>query len=260
MKSVLVTGGTGLLGRQVIPRLLAEGATVRAIARRPGPQRPGLTWIQGDLHAPETMPRAMEGADTVLHLATQPLKASADLDLAQRLLQSLPASDVRHLVYMSITGLERMQRAPYYREKLEIERLFGASGVPLTVQRSTQFHEFIAQLLQRLTVGPLALVPTGVTLQPVAVQAVAQALVQRTLGDPAGHAQELAGPDTLTLEHLARSWRGRRGGLLRLPLPVPLFRAWQEQAAVGHRAEVVGESWASWLTTTTRERAKAVLT
>jgi len=253
VKTVLVTGGTGLLGRQVIPRLLAEGATVRAMARRLGPEVPRLSWIQGDLRDPGAIHQALEGVDTLLHLATQPLKASADLALAQALLQALSQSQVQHLVYMSITGLERMQGASYYREKLNIEHLFEASGVPLTVQRSTQFHEFIAQLLQRLALGPLTLVPTGVTLQPVAAQAVAQTLVRLTLGDPAGRGPDLAGPDLLTMEHLARSWQrhqGHRGPLLRLPLPVPTFRAWQGRSAVGHGAQVVGESWTSWLAST----------
>lgn len=257
MKMVLLTGGSGLLGRQVIPHLLARGARVRVIGRRPGQDAPGLTWIQGNLRDPAALHPALAGADAVLHLATQPLKAAADLAMAEALFEALPGSDVRHLVYMSIAGLERMQRAPYYREKLDIESRLEASGLPVTIQRSTQFHGFVAELLGRLTLGPLTLVPPSVTLQLVEARAVAAVLTRRTLGDPAGRLPDLAGPDAWPLESLARSWRtqrGRPGTLLRVPLPLPLFRAWQGQAALAQDAPVVGRSWATWLAAADREQ------
>ncbi|ULH18234.1 NmrA family NAD(P)-binding protein (plasmid) [Deinococcus sp. KNUC1210] len=250
MKTVLITGGSGLLGQRVIPLLLAQGVCVRALSRRPGLNTPRLTWIQGDLRDPLAVPQALAGADTLLHLATQPLQPGADLALAQPLLQALPASGIQHAVYMSIAHLERMQSMPYYREKLDIERRFEACGVPLTLQRSTQFHEFVVQVLQRLTLGHLTLIPTGVTLQPVEARAVAHHLAQLTVGEPAGRVRDLAGPDSMPLEHLARQWQlqqGRRPTLLRLPLPIPLFRAWQHQAAVGTAAQAVGRAWSSWL-------------
>ncbi|UBV44403.1 NAD(P)H-binding protein (plasmid) [Deinococcus taeanensis] len=250
MTTVLITGATGQLGRHVIPHLLARGAAVRALSRQPGAGAPGLTWIQGDLRHPGDTRRALTGADTLLHLATQPLQATADLTAAQTLTQALTASEVRHAVYMSITGLEGMQGLPYYQEKLAAERLFETSGVPFTVQRATQFHEFVAQLLERLTLGPLTVVPSGVTLQPVAAQAVAGRLAALTLAGPAGRVQDLAGPEPLALETLARQWqaaRGHRTVTLSLPLPVPLFRAWRGGGAVSAHAQTTGESWGAWL-------------
>ncbi|MDB5044674.1 MAG: hypothetical protein JWQ08_724 [Deinococcus sp.] len=261
MKTVLVTGGSGLLGQQVIPLLLAQGVRVRAVGRRPGVSTPQLTWIQGDLRDPQAVQRALVGADTLLHLATQPLQAAADVAAAKVLLQTLPASEVQHTVYMSITGLERLQTTPYYREKLEIERRLEGSGLPFTVQRSTQFHGFVLHLLRRLTLGRLTLVPAGVTLQPVAAGAVAQHLAPLTVGPPAGHVQDLAGPQILTLEQLARLRHRQQGypsALLALPLPVPLFRAWQNQAALGPDAQIVGQNWASWLAGLPAEAAGAV--
>ncbi len=250
MKTVVITGGSGQLGQQVIPLLLSQGLSVRALGRRPGVNTPHLTWIQGDLRAPSAVQQALAGADTLLHLATQPLQAGADLTAATTLLQALPASEIRHTIYMSIAGLERMQITPYYREKLEIERRFEDCGVPFTLQRSTQFHGFVEQILRRLTLGRLTLVPTGVVLQPVEARVVAQHLAQLTVGGPAGRVRDLAGPDTMTLEQLARLWhtqQGRRPALLRLPLTLPLFRAWQHKAAIGTDAQVVGQNWASWL-------------
>ncbi|WP_350241333.1 SDR family oxidoreductase [Deinococcus sonorensis] len=240
-----------------------RGSSVRAFSRRPGMPAPGLTWIQGDLCSPSAVRQALAGADTLLHLATQPLQAGADVALARPLLQALPNSDIQHAIYMSITGLERMQTAPYYREKLDIERRFEDSGVPLTLQRSTQFHEFVMQLVQRLTVSRVTLMPPGVTLQPVEARAVAHHLAQLTVGEPAGRVRDLAGPETATLEHLAREWhlqQGRRPALLEVPLPVPLFRAWKHQAAVSPEAQVVGQSWASWLGDAAPEDVRAMRT
>ncbi|GGO32835.1 SDR family oxidoreductase [Deinococcus humi] len=250
MKTVLITGGTGSLGQQVIPHLLAQGAAVQAIARRPGLEAPRLTWIPGDLRDPSAVKRALSGAETLLHLATQPLHATADLDVAQGLLKAIRDSEIRHVVYMSITGLERMQGAAYYREKLEIERRIEDSGLPFTIQRSTQFHEFVAQLVQRMSFGRISLVPTGVTLQPVEANAVARQLTRLTLEQPARRVQDLTGPQPFTLDQLARFWQihqGHRPTVLRLPLPVPLFQAWQHRAAVEDSALPVGLDWVSWL-------------
>ncbi|SMB97012.1 SDR family oxidoreductase [Deinococcus hopiensis] len=259
MRTVLLTGGSGLLGQRVIPHLLSHGAQLRLISRRPGREMPSVTWIQGDLRDPVACQQALDGADTLLHLATQPLKAGADLAVADTLFPALCRSGVQHVAYMSITGLERMQGAAYYREKLEIEQRLKGSGVPFTIQRSTQFHEFVAQLLQQLTLGPVTLVPAGVILQPVGAQVVAQRLAQLTLGEPAGRVPDLAGPDAASLTTLARQRPGRAGqnAVIPLPLPIPLFRAWQGRAAVASDAEVVGEGWASWLTASQRETTGA---
>lgn len=250
MDAVLVTGGSGQLGRRAIDELLAQGIAVRSISRRPGRQAAGLTWVTGDLNNPATISRGLEGASRVLHLATQPLRPGKDLQMASAVLGALRGHPVKHCVYMSISSLERMQGAPYYREKLEIERRFEASGLPITIQRSTQFHEFVADLLGKLTLGSLTLVPSGVTLQPVDAGAVARSLAQVVIGAPTGRRRDLSGPVPDSLDLLARQWsqhHGRKGRVISTPMPVPVFRVWRHAAAVPEEADFVGRAWTRWL-------------
>ncbi|MBZ9750647.1 NAD(P)H-binding protein [Deinococcus sp. HMF7604] len=246
MTRVVVTGASGHLGREVVPLLRAGGAEVVALSRRPRPAQPGLTWVTGDLSQPEPLRAALRPGDVLVHLATQPLRAGADLNLARAVVQAAQNAKASHLLFMGIAGLERLQAAPYYRDKLAAEGLVAQSGMPFTILRTTQFHEFVAELLTRLTLpGPLTLLPAGVTLQPLEAQAAARALADLSLGSPVGHAPELCGPQALTFAELARQ-RGP-GRVLSLPLPVPLFRAWQGGAAVPRGAQPVGRTWAQWM-------------
>src|SRR3954469_7160920 len=132
MAITLVTGATGALGVPTVIRLRAAGHDVRALSRRSGP---GLT--TGDLLTGAGIPEAVAGAGTVLHLATGP-RGKGDVQAAHRLLEAATAAGVRHLVVISIVGIDDIPLA-YYRDKLAIERLVRESGMPYTVLRATQF-------------------------------------------------------------------------------------------------------------------------
>ncbi|MFJ8439615.1 NAD-dependent epimerase/dehydratase family protein [Kitasatospora griseola] len=67
--NILVTGGTGTLGTLVVPRLLAAGCTVRVLSRRTRPDADGVHHVRGDLVAGTGLAEALDGVDTVLHLA-----------------------------------------------------------------------------------------------------------------------------------------------------------------------------------------------
>jgi uncharacterized protein YbjT (DUF2867 family) len=94
-----------------------------------------------------------------------------------------------------------------------------AGGVPASILRATQFHEFAAQVLDQAR-GPFAPVPR-MPSQPVAAREVAQALVELAVGQPAGMAAELAGPEPLEMTSLARRVLRARGSR-RVVLPVRL--------------------------------------
>lgn len=125
--------------------------------------------------------------------------------LGRALLPALEGrAGVRHVVYVSIVGCDQVRAFPYYRAKTQAEALVAAGGVPFTVVRATQFHEFVAFLLSRLTRAPLLPLP-GLPLQPVDVHAAAAGVAQVALGDPQGRAPDLVGPQVLPLPELARS-------------------------------------------------------
>jgi uncharacterized protein YbjT (DUF2867 family) len=115
---------------------------------------------------------------------------------------------VRHLVYVSIVGIDAIPYR-YYRRKLECERIIEQSGVPHTIVRATQFHELIAWVLKTLGRWPLVPVPLGARGQPVAAAEVAARCAELLEGEPLGRAPDLGGPEVLTLRQVIEPWPGR---------------------------------------------------
>ena len=157
-RDVLVTGGTGRLGRRVVDRLRAEGIEPRVMSRS---GRPGT--IRGDLLTGEAIEAAVRGADTIIHAAQSPTRESrrTAVEGTERLLEIAAGARVSHFVYVSVVGLERVPLS-YYREKLDAERLVERSGLPWTILRSTQFHEFALSMVRAQNRVPfVAPVPKG---------------------------------------------------------------------------------------------------
>ncbi|WP_433510134.1 SDR family oxidoreductase [Nonomuraea sp. CA-143628] len=130
---ILVTGGTGRLGRRLVPRLLAAGHVVRVLSRKP-PRDGGLTMRRGDLITGEGLEEAVAGTGTIIHCATG--NGHADQDATRALVRAAMRTGRPHLIYVSIVGVDRVDIS-YYRAKLACERLLEESGLPLTIQRTT---------------------------------------------------------------------------------------------------------------------------
>ncbi|MET9558856.1 SDR family oxidoreductase [Streptomyces tauricus] len=213
---VAVAGGTGLVGAHVVRELTAAGHEPVVLARSRGV----------DLVTGTGLDTAMAGAEAVVDVSnletTRARTAIAFFESAgRRLLDTGSRVGVRHHVVLSIVGLERVGLG-YYQGKLRQEELLtkdGPGGVPWTVLRATQFHEFPLQVLDRVP-GPLAVVPRMRT-QPVAAREVARHLVELVLGPPQGMAPELAGPRVEDLVDMTRRLLRARGQR-RLLLPVKM--------------------------------------
>ncbi len=231
MNEVLVTGGTGSLGRRVVDRLRAAGRDVRVLSRGGRPDT-----IKGDLSTGAGLEEAVRGVDAIVHCASNPLRKMRQTDVGgtEHLLQAAARANVAHVVYISIVGVDRNPYYPYYRVKLDAERLIERSPVPWTILRATQFHEFVLRgmrLIQRL---PVAVVPKGFLLQPIDVGEVADRLVELALAAPAGRVPDVGGPEVRTMAELADAYFqivGRRR-ILELPLPGKFARALRGGAQV----------------------------
>jgi uncharacterized protein YbjT (DUF2867 family) len=226
MRTILVTGGTGTLGRPTVARLRSAGHDVRVLSRRRGP---GL--ITGDLTRGSGLTEAVNGADTVVHLATS--LGRADVTQTQHLVESLRSSAVEHLILISIVGIDQIP-LPYYRYKVESERLVSQSSIPHSVLRATQFHNLIDQILTAQRFLPLLLAPS-VQLQPIAVEDVADRLTELVAASPAGRVPDIGGPQQRSMPDLARSWRrsaGSRRPIASIRLPGKAFRAFASGAAL----------------------------
>ena len=110
MKRVLVTGGTGALGREVVPRLLSAGYAVRVMSRRaPKPDEDaGVEWAQASMENGTGLAEAVAGTDVILHLASSPVKRQVDVEGTGRLLEHARAAGVEHFVYISIVGIDQI--------------------------------------------------------------------------------------------------------------------------------------------------------
>jgi uncharacterized protein YbjT (DUF2867 family) len=226
--TILVTGGTGTLGRVLVERLSADGRPPRVLSRRPGPGR-----AVGDLDTGAGLEDALRGASVVVHAASRP---GHDVAGTRRLVEAARAAGAQpHLVFVSIVGIERVPLG-YYREKLAVEEVVTGSGLPWTIQRATQFHDLLDMLFSRLSRLPALPVLAGTAFQPVDVRDVAERLAVLAGAAPAGRAPDLGGPQVLPMAELARIWltaRGRRRPVLPLRLPGAVFRGYR---AGGHLA------------------------
>ncbi|GAA5011928.1 SDR family oxidoreductase [Streptomyces hyderabadensis] len=227
MTTILVTGGTGTLGRLVVERLRAGGHEVRVLSRRSRPYAVDLREGGSALDA------ALAGADTVVHCATT--QRGGDERSAANLIAAARRAGVSHLVYISIVGVDRVPLG-YYRSKLAVEQLVAESGLGWTVLRATQFHDLVAQVLRTLARLPVVVLPAHARDQPVEVAEVADRLAALAEGAPAGRMPDVGGPEVRTFESLARAYldaTGRRRAVVNVPLAGKTYRAFR---AGGHLA------------------------
>ncbi|MUN42184.1 SDR family oxidoreductase [Actinomadura litoris] len=220
---IIVTGASGTLGRPLTRALRAAGADVRGLSRGAREPADGMAWARGDLATGEGVRAALEGAETIVHCASDPRHPKSDLPAARNLIEAAREQGAPHLVYVSIVGVDRIPYR-YYTIKHTVERMIEKSGLPYTILRATQFHSLPAAVLDYLSRAPGVMpLPTGLRCQPVEVAEVADRLAGFALGaGPARRADDMGGPEVLTLEEMARTYllaRGRRR--TRLPLPVP---------------------------------------
>ncbi|QWB23386.1 MULTISPECIES: SDR family oxidoreductase [Streptomyces] len=245
--SILVTGGTGTLGGHVVPLLRAAGHEVRILSRTARPAADGIEYVTGDLLKNEGVDAAIEGAGTVLHLAGGP---KGDDEATRNLVRAASRAGVRHLVYISVIGADRVPLA-WMRTKLESERAVADSGIPWTTLRAAQFHDLTLTMVEKMAKLPVFPVPGGLRLQPVDSREVAARLAELTLGAPSGLVPDLAGPHVHTLAELARPYlrlRGRRRPMLPVRIPGKAGRAYRAGANLTLRGAEEGKrTWEEFL-------------
>ncbi len=226
-KPILVTGGTGTLGREVVRRLLAEGRQVRVMSRKPRPtaDHEPYVWATCDLRTGEGARAAAEGVDVIVHCAST--RGRGDEQVTRNLVEAAREAGSPHLVYISIVGIDVI-RFFYYNEKRASEQVIVESGLPWTILRATQFHDLVAQMTTMQRWLPVTFVPAGIRFQPVSTADVAARLAEQALGAPAGRVADLGGPEIRSARELARASlraAGRRRPIVPVWLPGKALRA-----------------------------------
>lgn len=254
---VLVTGGTGTLGRALLEAPDAEDIVVRVMSRgeAPGDLPAGREWARADLSTGEGVAEAVRGADVIIHAASDPRgdPVAVDVEGTARLLEAVWREGTAHVVYPSIVGIDRMHWG-YYDAKVSAEALIAGSGARYTTVRITQFHSFVDAILSRVArIPPVMPLPARAMVQSIAVEEAAARVWALARGDPAGRAPDVGGPEVLALEEMARAWcraRRRRRWIVRLPLPWGLARGFRQGLATVPSRAVGRETWEEWLART----------
>jgi uncharacterized protein YbjT (DUF2867 family) len=195
---VLVIGGTGLIGSQVIANLTQLGH--EAISASP---RSGVNSVTG-----EGLAEAVAGVHTVVDLSNSP---SFDDDpvlhfftaSTTNLLAAERAAGVAHHVALSIVGADRAPDSGYMRAKVAQEKLIQESGNPYSIVRATQFFEFVGAIADSATDGDTVRLPVG-AFQPIAAKDVATAVTGATISEPTNGFTNIAGPEKLGMDEFIR--------------------------------------------------------
>src|SRR4029450_3597055 len=188
---ILVTGGTGTLGRQVLRRRATGGAEVRVLSR--GNRQDGTDGIElvaGDLSSGDGVEAAVDGTEVILHLAGT---TRGDEVEAANLVRAASRAGTRHLVFISVVGADRIpvvsavDRAMfgYFASKRAAEQGIAAAGLPGTPLRATQFHALALLTVRQLARLPVVPVPAGWRFQPVDAGEGADRLGRPARGRPA---------------------------------------------------------------------------
>jgi uncharacterized protein YbjT (DUF2867 family) len=214
---ILVTGGTGTLGRLVVPHLLEAAGRVRVLSRRSREDSGGVEFVTGELSTDEGIEAAVTGAEIIVHCAGSP---KGDDGKARSLVRAAQRAGVRHLVFISVVGADRVPVASavdralfgYFGAKLAAEQVVADSGLPWTTLRATQFYDSLPAVARQMARLPVIPVPSGVRFQPVDTGEVAARLAELALSEPAGLVPDLAGPRTYAMADLIRGSGQRNHG------------------------------------------------
>jgi uncharacterized protein YbjT (DUF2867 family) len=258
MAPILVTGGTGTLGRHVVPLLRDKGASLRVLSRSRNTSDGDVHYVSGDLTSGGGVDAAMAGVDTVVHLAGT---SKGDEVKARTLVAEAKRAGVTHIVYISVVGADRtpvvsrVDRAMfgYIEAKREAEKIIAESGIPWTTLRATQFHDLMLTTAQQLAKLPVVPVPSGTRVQPVDAAEVAEQLVELALGEPRGLVPDLAGPHIYVMADVIRSYFravGKRRPIMPMRMPGRAAAAFRGGANLAPDRAVGVRTWEDFLAAT----------
>jgi uncharacterized protein YbjT (DUF2867 family) len=252
---ILVTGGTGTLGRLVVARLRDAGHDVRVLSRHGHKGGDGIEYMTGDLAKGDGIEAATEGAEVIIHCAGS---STGDDDKARHLVQAASPTATRHLVYISVVGADRIPMAGridrtmfgYFGAKFRAEQIVAGSGLPWTTLRATQFHDLTLTAVRQIARLPVIPVPSGFRFQPIDAGEVAARLVELALGTPAGLVPDMGGPRVYPMADLVRGYlraSGKRRPILSVPIPGRAARALREGANLTPDRAVASRTWEDFL-------------
>jgi len=238
---ILVTGGTGFVGSNLVRRLRNDDIAVRALVRDPGRGQAlkdiAADIVEGDVSNRESLEKAAHGCDRVVHLVgiiqeTQNAKfQTVHVDGTRNVLEAAKNAGVRHILYQSALGTRPGAVSAYHKTKWQAEELVRASNVPYTILRPSliygpgdQFTMRLVEMIKHLPVLPV--IGSGQSrIQPLYIDDAVSCIVKAITGDSFFNEMlEIGGPDQLTYEELVGAVADALG-VYRPTMHMPVFLA-----------------------------------
>ena len=238
---ILVTGGTGFVGSNLVRRLRNDDIAVRVLVRSPGKGQAlkdiAVDIVEGDVSNRESLEKAAHGCDRVVHLVgiiqeTQNAKfQTVHVDGTRNVLEAAKNAGVRHILYQSALGTRPGAVSAYHKTKWQAEELVRASNVPYTILRPSliygpgdQFTMRLVEMIKHLPVLPV--IGSGQSrIQPLYIDDAVSCIVKAITGDSFFNEMlEIGGPDQLTYEELVGAVADALG-VYRPTMHMPVFLA-----------------------------------
>ncbi|SDN52896.1 SDR family oxidoreductase [Streptomyces wuyuanensis] len=192
-----VLGASGLIGSQSVERLKAAGHDVV-----PATRSTGVDVVSG-----KGLREAFSGSDVVINLTNSPAFDASSIDFFETSTETVGAAaaeaGVRHLVILSIVGVDRVPQLDYYRAKTAQENVLARGSTPYSIVRATQFFEFVEAIMSWTTDGGVVRLPPT-PLQPIAASDVSAAVAGAASGTPLQGIRNVGGPEVFPLDELGR--------------------------------------------------------
>jgi uncharacterized protein YbjT (DUF2867 family) len=208
---ILVLGGTGTVGSQVVRELLARGADVSVLTRDPKkPLPPGVHAVAGDLLDPATVRSAFAGMDGVFLLNAV---SATECHEGLMAVNGARLGAVKKIVYLSVQDVDKAPHLPHFGAKIPVEAAIRASGIRFTILRPNNFYQNDTWYKDAMLSYGVYPQPFGdVGLSRVDVRDIAEvAALALTTGAADGETVNLVGPDVLTATATAATWGGVLG-------------------------------------------------
>lgn len=205
VQKILLTGGTGQLGKKLIEFLSGEDFLIEVLTRDTNKSlKEKVTYLNADLCQPKSLQVLISEYQAIVHWASNP-KNTEEMDIkgTTNLIERLSNHKVENFIHISIIGIDRTD-FPYYKSKLRTEEIIKNSGLPYTILRVTQFHDFVYHRILNAgnTQAETLAVPQGLKFQSIDLTDVCREVLNLLKNKPINTVLEIRGPQILSIDEI----------------------------------------------------------